>query len=336
MLYIIYGLTLSVTKESRAIFDREGISQISKLTYETKDVRIKPSDGVLKRTDDEALVRSFDYVYENHGRVVGFSAEQIESAVNGRTDAYLTFSSEDLSFLREIKDAYGEHVAIIYAFIEDRTLAAITNALDAPEEQKRHRLAMGRSIKERFLAERELFDEVVLYTGEGTQLDFDSLKVQYDHIIKKYRQMEKELVPLPYKGTKPYIFVSYARDDSDRVIPYLRQLQKHGCRIWFDKGIKGGENWMTTLAMKIKGCTQYLLFSSANSAKSVWTGREASRALQFPEISILTVRMDDARFEEGLEWGLECYQQLFMDQEDFMSTLLDSISEDVIERIGDQ
>lgn len=336
MLYIIYGLTASVAKESKAVFDRAGITQIAKLTYVTKDVRVEPSDGVLKQTDDEALVRSFDYVYENHGRVVGFTAEQIESAVTGHTDAYLTFSSEDLSFLREIKDAYADHVAIIYAFIEDRTLAAITNALNAPEEQKRHRLVMGRAIKERFLAERELFDEVVLYTGEGTQLDFESLKIQYDHIIKKHRQMEKEPVPLPYKGTKPYIFVSYARDDTDRVIPCLRQLQKHGCRIWFDKGIKGGDNWMTTLAMRIKGCTQYLLFSSANSTRSIWTSREASRALQYPELSILTVRMDDARFDEGLEWGLESYQQLFMDREDFESELLDSIVSDVIEHIGDQ
>lgn len=335
MLYIIYGLTVSVGWESRACFERAGIGQIVKLTYETKDVRIKPSDGVLNRTEDETLVRACDYVYENHGRIVGFTSEQIESAVNGRTDAYLTFSSEDLSFLREIKDAYGDHVAIIYAYIEDKALAAITNALDVPPEHKYHRLAMGRAIKERFLAERELFDEVVLYSGEDTQLNFASLQIQYDHIIRKYRQLEKELVPLPYKGTKPYIFVSYARADADKVLPYLRFLQKNGCRIWFDKGIKGSDNWMTTLAMKIRGCSQYLLFSSENSVSSIWTGREVFRALQFPELPILTVRMDNARFNEGLEWGLETYQQLFMDQEDFESLLLDSISADVIEHIGD-
>ena len=133
---------------------------------------------------------------------------------------------------------------------------------------------------------------------------------------------------------RKYIFVSYARDDTDAVMPYLKLLQKNGCRVWYDKGIKGGDNWMTTLAMKIKGCSQYLLFSSKTSTKSVWTRREASRALQYPEISILTVRMDEAVFDEGIEWGLQDYQQLFVSSSDFEQELLESIRQEVVEHIG--
>ena len=335
MLYIIYGLTSVVGKVSRQYFMGRGIKQIEKITFETENVRVQPSDGILRRAKSEKEVRACDYVYENHGRLVGFTMTQIEEAISGRQDAFLTFSSYDLSFLREIKDACGEHVAIIYAFLEDEALKRLTDAIDTDDGQKRERLLMGRAIKERYLAERELFDETVIYCGEDTQFDLESLKGQYAHIIQKYKGLEKEPVPLPYKGNKPYIFVSYARDDSDRVIPYLRILQKRGCRIWYDKGIKAGDNWMTTLAMKIKGCAQYLLFSSEISTKSVWTRREASRALQYPELSILSVRMDNARFDEGLEWGLQEYQQLFMNDPDFESDLLESISDEVIERIGD-
>ena len=90
---------------------------------------------------------------------------------------------------------------------------------------------------------------------------------------------------------------------------------------------------MTTLAMKIKGCSQFILFSSRESTKSVWTRREASRALQNPEIPILTIRMDDAVFDEGIEWGLQDYQQLCEHTENFQSLLRDSITESVIEQI---
>lgn len=336
MLYIVYGLTVDVSRFSRAYFDELGIKRVDKFTYETENVRVKPTDGVLNTVKSEEEVRSCDYVYENHGRVVGFTSASIENAVNGKDDAILTFSSDNLSFLREIKNAYGDHVAIIFTYIDDRTLKDITDGIGAPDSQKIERLKMGQAIKDRFIAERELFDETIIYGGENSLFNLESLKKQYDHIIKKYKNLEKELVPLPYTGNKPYIFVSYARDDTDKVLPYLKLLQRNGCRIWYDKGIKGGDNWMTTLAMKIKNCSQYLLFSSEISTKSVWTRREASRALQYPDINIITVRMDDALFDEGVEWGLQEYQQLFIRKEDFEKNLLESISDDVIERIGEK
>lgn len=222
MLYVIYGLTNIVGQHTRAYFQSRGIRDIDKLTFETEYTRIQPSTGTMRRAARQEKVYACDYVYENHGRIVGFTAEQIESAVNGRDDALLTFSSQDLSFLRELKSAYGDHVAILFAYIEDRTLAEITNIMDAPVEQKRERLAMGHAIKERFLAERDLFDEVILFTGADTLYNLEHLNTQYAHIINKYNEKEKELVPLPYTGSKPYIFVSYARNDTEQVMPYLR------------------------------------------------------------------------------------------------------------------
>lgn len=333
MLYIIYGLTLNVGKESRAFFESNGIPMVEKITYETERACIQPSNGILKRADSEQEVTACDYVYENHGRIVGFTSAQIERAVRGSCDAYLTFSSEDLSFLREIKEAYRDHVVTIYAYIEDQILQTLTNELDVPESHKEARLAMGKAIKEHFLSDRTLFDETVLYAGEHTLYNLEALRAQYAHILKKYKEIEKELVPLPYTGNKPYIFVSYARADTDKVLPYLKILQKKGCRIWYDKGIRGGDNWMSILAMKIKGCSQYLLFSSENSTQSVWTTREVSKALKCPDISILTVRMDNALFDEGIEWGLEDYQQLRASDEDFETDLIHSIREDVLEHI---
>lgn len=333
MLYIIYGLTTSLRRATCDFFDGKGIEHIEKITYETEDVKVKPSDGRLNRAESEEQVRNCDYVYENHGRIVGFTAAQIENAVMGRKDAYLTFSSDDLSFLRELKTAYGNHVVTIYTFIEETALKTVIDAIKSPEQDKLERLKLGELIKKRFLAERELFDETIIYCGENTIFNLSSLETQYANVTTKYKEIENKLPPLPYKGSKPYIFVSYARSDSDKVVPILQHLNEKGCRIWYDKGIKGGDNWMTTLAMKIKGCSQYLLFSSENSTQSIWTQREVRKALKKPEINILTVRMDHATFDEGIEWGLDDYQQLFIQNENFEDTLFDSIDNSVIEII---
>ena len=334
MLYVIYGLTLNVSKVSRDYFTEKGIKNIDKINFETDNIKARPSDGRLNRASYEEVM-ACDYRYESHGRIVGFTAEQISDAVSGKTDARLTFSSTDLQFLRELKNAYGNHVVIIFTYIEDKTLEKITNALPASDEEKNNRLEMGLSIKEHFFSDRDIFDEVVLYSGEDTVFNLENLKSQYDHIIKKYKNLEKELVPLPYTGNKPYLFVSYARKDTDKVVPYLKALQSHGCRIWYDKGIRAGDNWMTTLAMKIKGCSQYLLFSSENSTISRWTKREVSRAIaREDDMPIVTVRLDDARFDEGIEMCLEDYQQLFADHEDFEKKLFESIDESIIEHIG--
>ncbi len=331
MLYVLYGLTTEVTRFVRSYFSQLNIDGVDKITYETANVKVQPSDGRLNRAISEVQVRNCDYVYENHGRIVGFTSAQIEDAVTGKKDAYLSFSSGELSFLREIKNAYGNHVATIFNYIEDKALEQLTSAINAPDAEKSERLAMGKTLKEMFLEERELFDEIVIFSGNSTVFGYDSLVTQYDHIIKKHKELEQENIPLPYLGNKPYIFVSYARADTEKVVPVLKYLSRNGCRIWYDKGIVGGDNWLTTLALKIKGCSQYLLFSSENSTKSDWTQYEVNHAIKFPNIKKLTVRMDDSKFNEGSEMVLENFQNLFFYSEDFQSALFKSISDDVIE-----
>ena len=43
--------------------------------------------------------------------------------------------------------------------------------------------------------------------------------------------------PFPaYKGDEPYVFVSYAHDDSSRVYPEITRLRDQGFNIWYDEG----------------------------------------------------------------------------------------------------
>ena len=43
-----------------------------------------------------------------------------------------------------------------------------------------------------------------------------------------------------YEGGEPYIFISYAHKDTDRVMPILKALAAKGFRIWYDAGIEAG------------------------------------------------------------------------------------------------
>lgn len=70
----------------------------------------------------------------------------------------------------------------------------------------------------------------------------------------------------PYEGAEPYIFISYARRDSERVTRILEALVSAGWRVWWDKGIQAGEHWTETLVEKVEGCGVFCpLFSEAFS-----------------------------------------------------------------------
>ncbi|MBO4839226.1 MAG: toll/interleukin-1 receptor domain-containing protein [Lachnospiraceae bacterium] len=45
---------------------------------------------------------------------------------------------------------------------------------------------------------------------------------------------------ISYEGGRPYIFISYAHKDCDKVIPVLEDLNRRGYRVWYDDGIEPG------------------------------------------------------------------------------------------------
>ena len=82
----------------------------------------------------------------------------------------------------------------------------------------------------------------------------------------------------PYEGKEPYIFVSYARKDSEQVIPLLEALSGAGYRVWYDKGIQVGRSWADTLAGRIKNCAVFMPLISSAFADSAYCYDETSYA----------------------------------------------------------
>ena len=76
------------------------------------------------------------------------------------------------------------------------------------------------------------------------------------------KDMQTTLVPgvgrLPYpayRGSEPYVFVSYAHDDKDQVFPEIRRFNEAGFRVWYDEAISPGSEWSDEIAEALSKCT---------------------------------------------------------------------------------
>ncbi len=67
----------------------------------------------------------------------------------------------------------------------------------------------------------------------------------------------------------PYVFVSYASVDRERVMPIVVALRGAGVPVWLDQqGIGGGENYAAEINAAIQRCAAFVLMCSAASLGS--------------------------------------------------------------------
>ena len=112
---------------------------------------------------------------------------------------------------------------------------------------------------------------------------------------------------IPYEGTKPYIFVSYAHKDSDRVMRILENLDDRGYRIWYDDGIAPGSEWPENIAQHLNECHLTMAFISPNSIASDNCRREITFALSKKK-AFLAVLLEESEMPLGMEMQLSAQQ----------------------------
>lgn len=109
---------------------------------------------------------------------------------------------------------------------------------------------------------------------------------------------------------KPYVFVSYAHANSDRVLPIIRAMQQSGISIWFDEGIVAGSEWPEYIADKVVGCHKFILFISNSYLDSQNCKRELNFAISRKK-NILSIFLEDVNLSPGMEMQLGTYQSLY-------------------------
>lgn len=111
-------------------------------------------------------------------------------------------------------------------------------------------------------------------------------------------------LPFPaYKGDKPYIFVSYAHQDSAGVYPDITWLHQQGFNVWYDEGIPPGEVWREELARAIEDCAAALYFVTPRSVTSENCLKEVNFALENRH-AVIAVHLEPTEMSAGLRMSL--------------------------------
>jgi MinD-like ATPase involved in chromosome partitioning or flagellar assembly len=127
--------------------------------------------------------------------------------------------------------------------------------------------------------------------------------------------------PVPFYGHSSYVFVSYARDDRDEVLPILQDLIEMEFRLWWDEEIPGGVDWHAHLTQRIQSCQFLLLFASKRSGQSQYVSEEIQLANRSNK-PLLTIRLDLAALPVDLQYVLGRYQMLDVAAERFHEQLV--------------
>ena len=129
----------------------------------------------------------------------------------------------------------------------------------------------------------------------------------------------------PYRGNRPYIFISYAHRDRERIAPILRQLTALRYRVWYDEGIDPGTEWDNNIATHIEGCTFLFAFISANYLQSDNCKDELNFARDLQKERLL-IYLEDVKLPLGMAMRLNrlqaIHQYTYSRQEDFYDKLV--------------
>lgn len=103
-----------------------------------------------------------------------------------------------------------------------------------------------------------------------------------------------------YKGTKPYIFISYSHKNMREVFGIIRKLNESRYRIWYDEGIEPGNEWPEVVGKALLGSTQFLVFMSRSAANSRNVRNEINLAFSEGK-NIIVVYLEKTNLTEGMK-----------------------------------
>lgn len=102
-----------------------------------------------------------------------------------------------------------------------------------------------------------------------------------------------------YKGTDPYIFVSYSHKDTRIVFTDIKRLHDKGYRIWYDEGISPTKEWSEEIATAIEKSAIFIYFVSPRSVDSKHCRNEAYFALDEGK-PFLAIHIEETNLSKGL------------------------------------
>jgi hypothetical protein len=112
-----------------------------------------------------------------------------------------------------------------------------------------------------------------------------------------------------YRGSKPYIYVSYAHANGTQVFKDLAELNSKGYRIWYDEGIDPGNEWPEEVANALANACCVLVFVTPDAIKSRNVRNEIDYALSHDK-AFLAVHLQETALPPGMELRMGSIQAL--------------------------
>ena len=109
---------------------------------------------------------------------------------------------------------------------------------------------------------------------------------------------------------KPYIFISYAHRDGDRVCEIINGLENSGYNVWYDGGIDPGTEWDQNIANHVKGCAYFIAFVSKAYIGSENCKDELNYARDLDKDRLL-VYLEDIQLPDGMAMRMNRIQAIF-------------------------
>lgn len=132
-----------------------------------------------------------------------------------------------------------------------------------------------------------------------------------------------------YTGNDPYIFISYCHKNSEVYDVILKELSSNGFRFWYDEGIQSGRAWADEISMRIKNCSQFLVFLSKEAINSENVKDEIHLALKNKK-DMQIIHLEEIELDGGLELQLDRKQAIlrykYSNEHSFYDHLFKSLS----------
>src|SRR6266852_3123272 len=92
---------------------------------------------------------------------------------------------------------------------------------------------------------------------------------------------------------RPFVFVSYVREDYPIVSKFVTALRSHGIGVWIDvDALKPGEMWKHSIEDALERAKALLIFVSRTSVAAAWVQRELEIMIERSEMLVIPVILE--------------------------------------------
>jgi tetratricopeptide (TPR) repeat protein len=127
-----------------------------------------------------------------------------------------------------------------------------------------------------------------------------------------------------YRGSDPYLFVSYSHQDAEEVFPEIERLDRRGFRIWYDEGIDPATIWTNEIYKALENASLVLAFLSPRAALSEYVRKEIHMAIVTLKKPVVVIDLAETALTGGLALllaDIQAVRKFEMHELDYQRTL---------------